>query len=137
MMGSKIVKTIVLIGIFVGVLVADHVIKTGEFGLVLVPALSSDLRFKVEYGYFMIPALDCPGGRCQRPEAKRLKVQSLNEEPISIKDLIVNDRTECILVNGPKDSTMKFGDVSYVLSLCEPVRVRILTDRGEKTYEME
>ena len=101
------------------------------------PAPSSDLKFKVEYGYFMLPALDCPGGRCQEPQAKRLKVQSLNDEPVSIKDLIVNDRAECILVNGPKDSTMKFGDVSYVLTRCEPIRVRILTDRGEKTYEME
>jgi hypothetical protein len=85
----------------------------------------------------MIPALDCPGGRCQQPQAQRLKVQSLDEQPIAIKDVTVNDRPDCILVNGPKDTTMKFGDVSYVLSVCDPVRVRIVTDKGDSTYHFE
>jgi hypothetical protein len=78
-----------------------------------------------------------PGGRCEEPHAKRLKVQPLNEQPISVKDLIVNDRDECILANGLKGSTMKFGDVAYAITNCEPIRVRILTEQGEKTYELE
>ena len=32
---------------------------------------------------------------------------------------------------------MNFGDVSYVISLCDPLRVRIVTDRGESTYHLE
>jgi hypothetical protein len=75
---------------------AASLISTGS-----IPSLSSP-DFKVEYGYFMIPALDCPGGRCQQPQAKRLKVQSLDEQPVSVKDVIVNDRPECILANGIK-----------------------------------
>ncbi len=103
----------------------------GSFGA------NSRPKFKVEYGYFMIPALDCPGGRCQQPQAQRLKVQSLGELPVAIKDVAVNDRPDCILINGPKDTTMNFGDVSYVISRCEPVRVRIVTDRGESTYNFD
>jgi hypothetical protein len=49
----------------------------------------------------------------------------------------VNDRDECILANGLKGSTMKFGDVAYAITNCEPIRVRILTEQGEKTYELE
>jgi hypothetical protein len=110
---------------------AASLISTGS-----IPSLSSP-DFKVEYGYFMIPALDCPGGRCQQPQAKRLKVQSLDEQPVSVKDVIVNDRPECILANGKKNSTMKFGDVGYILSLCEPLRVRVVTQKGESTYNFE
>lgn len=94
-------------------------------------------KFKVEYGYFMIPAFDCPGGRCQQPQTRRLKVQSLNEQSIPIKGLIVNDRAECTFVDGLKGAAMKFGDVSYALVLCEPVRVRIVTEQGEQTYNFE
>ena len=50
----------------------------------------------------MIPALDCPGGRCQQPKAQRLKVQSLGEEPVAVRDVTVNGRPDCVLVNGPK-----------------------------------
>jgi hypothetical protein len=100
-------------------------------------AASAGPKFKVEYGYFMIPALDCPGGRCQQPQAQRLKVQSLDEQPIAISDVTVNERPDCILVNGSKNTTMSFGDVSYVISLCDPLRVRIVTDRGESTYHFE
>lgn len=91
-------------------------------------------EFKVEFGYFMIPALDCPGGRCQQPQVKRLKVQSLEERPIAVQGVSVNDRPECILIDGLKDSLMKFGDVSYVLSRCEPVKVTIATARGAAEY---
>lgn len=94
-------------------------------------------EFKVEFGYFMIPSLDCPGGRCQQPEAKRLKVQSLEERPIAVQGVSVNDRSECIFVDGLKDKVMKFGDVSYVLSLCEPVKVIIATERGAAEYRFD
>jgi hypothetical protein len=32
---------------------------------------------------------------------------------------------------------MKFGDVSYAIVRCEPVRVRIVTEQGEKTYNFD
>ena len=62
----------------------------------------------------MIPAVDCPGGRCQRPKAQRLKVHSLGEEPVAIRDVTVNGRPDCVLVNDPNDELL--GDVSYVIS---------------------
>jgi len=114
---------------------------------------TSGPEFKVEYGYFRVPALDCTGGRCQPPTAKRLKVQSMDREPISINDVVVNDRPECTDPNkmgaaglvlalvapavGIKGKTMSFGDVGYVLSPCEPVTVRIETDKGESAYHLD
>jgi hypothetical protein len=85
----------------------------------------------------LIHALDCPGGVCQRPQSQRLKVQSLNDEPTPIKDLVVNDRPGWAFINGVKDVTMMLGDVRYVIVRHEPVRVRIVTDRGEKTYNFD
>jgi hypothetical protein len=133
---TKLGATLTLVGIFVTVGgfggLADWIYRsTGSFSSPTGP------KFKVEYGYFMIPALDCPGGRCQQPKAQRLKVQSLGEEPVAIRNVTVNGRPDCVLVNGPKDTTMNFGDVSYVISLCDPLRVRIVTDKGESTYHFE
>jgi hypothetical protein len=133
---TKLGATLTLVGIFVTVGgfggLADWIYRSaGSF------ASPTGPKFKVEYGYFMIPALDCPGGRCQQPKAQRLKVQSLGEEPVAIRDVTVNGRPDCVLVNGPKDTTMNFGDVSYVISLCDPLRVRIVTDKGESTYHLE
>jgi hypothetical protein len=94
-------------------------------------------NFKVEYGYFLVPSLDCPGGRCEQPHAQRLKVQSLVKGPVAVRDVVVNERPECILnfpTTGLKGVTMEFGDVGYVLSKCEPITVRIETEKGETTY---
>ncbi len=108
----------------------------------------------MEYGYFVIPALDCPGERCQQPQNKRLRVQSLEKQPIAIKDVTVNDRPECTdydkstgpfggimaMIAAPvsiKGKTMSFGDVGYVLSLCDPLKIQIVTERGESIYNFE
>jgi len=101
------------------------------------PAAPAGQKFKAEYGYFMIPALDCPGGRCQQPQTPRLKIQSLNEEEITVQEVIVNERPECIFVSWLKNTKLKFGDVGYVLTRCEPVRVRIVTDRGTTSLEFD
>ena len=132
---TKLGATLTLVGIFVTVGgfggLADWVYRSvGSF------SSSTGPKFKVEYGYFMIPALDCPGGQCQQPKGQRLKVQSLGELPIAIKDVIVNDRPECILA-APKDTTMKFGDVRYAFPVCDPVRVRIVTDKGESAFQFD
>jgi hypothetical protein len=101
------------------------------------PAAPTGPRFKAEYGYFIVPAFDCPGGRCQRPQTPRLKIQSLNEEEIIVQEVIVNERAECAFWNGLKNAKLKFGDVGYVLTPCEPVRVRVVTDRGSTTLEFD
>jgi hypothetical protein len=133
---TKLGAMLTLVGILVTLFGIGY-LRDWMHGLAGSFAAPSGPKFKVEYGYFMIPALDCPGGRCQQPQAQRLKVQSLGEQPIAVKDVTVNDRPECILINFPKDTTMKFGDVSYVVSVCDPLRVRIVTDKGESTYHFE
>jgi hypothetical protein len=76
-----------------------YVMDHGVPDLSSVPGLSSwGPKLKVEYGYFLSPAFDCPGGHCQQPNEKRLKVQSVSEQPILIKDLIVNDRADCVFL---------------------------------------
>jgi hypothetical protein len=101
------------------------------------PAAPAGLRFKAEFGYFMIPALDCPGGRCQQPKMPRLKIQSLNEEEITVQEVIVNERAECVYVSWLKDTKVKLGDVGYVLTPCDPVKVRVVTDRGSTTLKFD
>jgi hypothetical protein len=133
---TKLGATLTLVGILVTLFGISY-LRDGIHGPAGSLASTTGPKFKVEYGYFMIPALDCPGGRCQQPTAQRLKVQSLGEQPVAIRDVTVNGRSDCVLVNGPKDTTMNFGDVSYVISLCDPLRVRIVTDRGESTYHFE
>jgi hypothetical protein len=144
---SKIGATATLVGLLAATFGSSYVLHHGlpalrsTLGLSSSAALSlaassDEPKFKVAYGYYMVPAFDCPGGHCQQPETKRLKVQSLNEGPVEVKDLVVNDRPECAFW-GPKGSTMKFGDVSYVIVPCEPIRVRIATDKGEVVYDME
>jgi hypothetical protein len=95
-------------------------------------------KFKVEYGYFMVPALDCPGGRCQQPQTQRLKVQSLNKGPVAITSTTINGRRDCdanlLGLFGLAGFTMNYGEVRYVLTTCEPLELRIVTDKGESTY---
>jgi hypothetical protein len=38
------------------------------------------------------------------------------------------------VTTGLKGVTMEFGDVGYVLSKCEPITVRIETEKGDTTY---
>jgi hypothetical protein len=88
----------------------------------------------------------------------RLKIQSLNEQPIQVQNVIVNDNADCsanplaklsaalkaegrhpgLLERIPPTSsvtaTMKYGDVATVpLFGCEPVRVRVVTERGRRS----
>jgi hypothetical protein len=118
---TKLGATLTLVGILVTLFGISY-LRDGIYALAGSFASPTGPKFKVEYGYFMIPALDCLGGRCQQPKAQRLKVQSPGEEPVAIRDVTVNGRPDCVLVNGSKDTTMNFGDVSYVISLCSATR---------------
>jgi hypothetical protein len=144
--GSKLKSTFSLLGIFAATVGFLYVMDHGVPGMPSIPLpsglkLSSGPKFKVEYGYFMVPALDCPGGTCQRPQTQRLKVQSLNEGPITIKEVVVNDRAGCVAtlfgLFDLRGTTMKYGDVGYVMTTCEPARFRIVTEKGENTYSFE
>jgi hypothetical protein len=165
MMVSRIATTVVLGGIFVGIFVAGHLMDQKLSDLGSAPALATGPKFKVEYGsYPEDRRIQCGRNLCptEQVEVLKLKIQSLNDEPILVKNVVVNDNEECsanplaklagalksegrdpgVLGQVPATSsvtaTMKYGDVAEVpLFGCEPVRVRIITDRGEKVYELE
>ena len=69
---TKLGATLTLVGILVTLFGISY-LRDGIHGLAGSFASPAGPKFKVEYGYFMIPALDCPGGRCQQPTAQRLK----------------------------------------------------------------
>jgi hypothetical protein len=122
-------------------------------------------EFRVQYGDFIEERqIQCGRNLCpmEQVAVKRLKVQSLNKQPIAVKDVIVNDNPRCsanplatladalkaegrdpglLSIVPPKSSvtgTMNYGDVANVpLFGCEPLRVRIVTDRGEAVYDLE
>lgn len=73
-----------------------------------------------------------------------LKIISLNDQPITIKDVIVNERKECTPDSGIQafatlmasqymnvnNKTIKKGDAYALGVTCEPVDVQIITDKG-------
>jgi hypothetical protein len=73
-----------------------------------------------------------------------LKIVSLNDEPITIERVIVNGRAECTSDTGIQafatlmasqfinvsDKTIKTGDAYGIGVSCEPVNVKIVTDKG-------
>ena len=54
-----------------------------------------------------------------------------------MKGVGVNGRSECIFVDGLENRVMKFADVSYVLTLCDPLKVVIETERGAAEYRFD
>jgi hypothetical protein len=129
------------------------------------PVLSPGLKFKVEYKSQMVSRqTQCGMNLCPLVQipVMRLRIQSLNDQSVLVKNVVVNDNADCgvnpltklsaalkaegrdpgLLSSVPATSsltaTMKYGDVATVpLFGCEPIRVRITTDRGEKVYDME
>jgi hypothetical protein len=72
-----------------------------------------------------------------------LNVQSREEEPIVLKGVVVNGDPKCISMEASTytpETPVKLGEVyRFALGIhgfnaCEPVRVVIVTDRGEATY---
>lgn len=137
-------------------------------------AAKSKLSFRVTYdreleqGFAPSECGPSVGGGCRydRPIQQlgppRLKIQSLNNDAIEVKKVIVNENEECsvnpltklatALKSEGRDSrmleaaagaldaragTMKYGDVAAIPSYgCLPARVRIVTDRGEIAYDI-
>jgi hypothetical protein len=71
-----------------------------------------------------------------------LKIVSLNDQPVTIEQVIVNGRPECTSNNGGlimlmaaqfinvTDKTIRTGDAYGIGVSCEPVGVKIITDKG-------
>lgn len=100
-----------------------------------VPPTEPSLRVTHECRYLNQTATQC---------WSHLKIVSMNEQPITIQQIIVNGRPECITDNGlvmllaarfinVTDTTIKTGDAYGIGVSCEPVRVKIVTDKGTWT----
>lgn len=72
-----------------------------------------------------------------------LNVQSLEEEPIVLKGVVMNGEPRCVSMEASTykpDTPVKLGEVYrfglgiHGFNACEPVKVAIMTDRGEATY---
>jgi hypothetical protein len=66
------------------------------------------------------------------------KIQSLEEKNTTLAKVIVNNNDLCTALDA-SGQVLKFGDVYefwLAESRCEPVRVRIMTDRGDSVYDM-
>lgn len=163
-MASKMGATMSLIALVVGICGSGYVLDRLPSPTALF-ATTTGPKFKVEYGDFMEERpTQCGRNLCpfERVPVRRLKVQSLNEQPITITNVVINDNDDCstnpiakiakalkaegrdpgLLSQLPDQSkyvsTLKYGDVANVPTFgCEPVKVRIVTDRGEKTYDLE
>jgi hypothetical protein len=101
-----------------------------------VPPSGPSLRVTHECRYLDPSASEC---------WKYLKIVSLNEQPVTIQDVIVNGRKECTADRGllqglatimaaqfinVSNKTIKKGDAYGVGVTCEPVDVAIVTDKG-------
>jgi hypothetical protein len=71
-----------------------------------------------------------------------LKIVSLNDQPVTIEQVIVNGRPECtssgnglVMLMAAQfinviDKTIRTGDAYGIGVSCEPVGVKIITDKG-------
>jgi hypothetical protein len=66
--------------------------------------------------------------------SKILKIQLLEEQPITVSKVVVNNSDKC--ASGQFPASMKYGEERALLLWCEPVSVSIITERGESAYEM-
>jgi hypothetical protein len=64
-----------------------------------------------------------------------VKIQNVGDEPVEIKGVMINDRTDCAALNVmPQGNILKVGDSMILMPLCEAVRVKITTASGSDTY---
>jgi hypothetical protein len=73
-----------------------------------------------------------------------LNVQSREDKPITVKRVVMNDNPKCVnsdMAIQKPDVPMKLGEVSrfplgiHGFNACQPVKVVVMTDRGEATYQ--
>lgn len=100
-----------------------------------VPPTGPSLRVTHECRYLDRKATQC---------WDHLKIVSTNEEPVTIEKIVVNGRPECVPTDGlagfatvlaaqfinVSNTTIKTGDAYGVGIGCEPVNVKIVTDKG-------
>jgi hypothetical protein len=103
-----------------------------------VPPTGPKLRVTHECRYLAPDATQC---------WSHLRIVSLHDEPLTIEQAVVNDRPECTAIAGlqglatvmaaqyinVRNKTIKTGDTYGIGVSCEPVSVKIITDKGTWT----
>ena len=71
-------------------------------------------------------------------DGKALEVTNVGRGPITITDIVINDREECTTTNGPGDKfkplTLRVGDKKILFSVCQIIRATVRSDQGSGTY---
>ena len=118
----------------------------------LKPALANAIDVATGYVPPMGPSLKV-SHECRYLERKatqcwsHLKIVSMNEQPITIEQVLVNGRPECVPNDGVANfalllaaqfinvtnTTIRTGDAYGIGVSCEPVTVKIITDKGTWT----
>ncbi|UEM16594.1 hypothetical protein J4G43_021700 [Bradyrhizobium barranii subsp. barranii] len=64
-----------------------------------------------------------------------LDVQSANDDPVLVKTVSINENKDC--TENP-NKTLALGEtITLLAEFCDPIKVRIVTDRGEVTYHFD
>jgi hypothetical protein len=104
------------------------------------PAVTSQPNLKVSW--YAQPTRSVSGHKPALDYEYFVKIQSADDAPVTLKEISVNERNNCIVLAGgtPK---MVFGDVftaalnPFIQGCTDVLRVRVVTDRGEMTYNFK
>ncbi len=70
-------------------------------------------------------------------DGKGLEIVNVGRSPITITDIVINERSDCALATGP-DGKLRFtlgvGDKRLLGSQCQIIRAHIQSDQGTSTY---
>ena len=67
-----------------------------------------------------------------RGDRNALFVTNVGKHPVTITDIVVNDRKDCSVVTLPK--TLQIGDEGLFASSCKVVRITVVTDGGQESF---
>jgi hypothetical protein len=73
----------------------------------------------------------------RRPFSPMIQIQNIGDGVITIKNVSVNNRPDCIVtfpVIAPPQLTLKTGDTAFGTTDCAVVNITIDTDHGSATY---
>ncbi|MGJ4890278.1 hypothetical protein ACQR1Y_18915 [Bradyrhizobium sp. HKCCYLRH3099] len=68
------------------------------------------------------------------PAFSTLEIKSLDDQDVTVTDVIVNNKRECVGVIASLPKTLGTGDAIKVLPQCDPVKVIVSTDHGDQLF---
>ncbi|MGJ4927903.1 hypothetical protein ACQR1I_21865 [Bradyrhizobium sp. HKCCYLS2038] len=68
------------------------------------------------------------------PAFSTLEIKSLGDQDVTVMDVVINNKRECIGVIASLPKKLGTGDAITVLPQCDPVKVVVSTDHGEQLF---